>query len=121
MIVLYRKNNKYWSDSQMKTKQKTIIYNSTDIINELSAETGQTTEQLKEVITALKDLITKHIKETSTDSQIVIKPFDSFSIQSEVIPDRKRILNYNEYVQTARIKVKPKFTRYYLRNLINEL
>ena len=105
----------------MKTKQKTIIYNSTDIINELSAETGQSTERLKEVITALKDLITKHIKETSTDSQIVIKPFDSFSIQSEVIPDRKRTLNHKEYTQTERIKVKPKFTRYYLRNLINEL
>lgn len=103
----------------MKTKQKTIIYNSIDIINELSAETGQSTEQAKQIITALKDLITKHIKETTTDSQIVIKPFDSFTIQSEVIPDRKRTLNY--YVQTARIKVKPKFTRYYLTNLINEL
>lgn len=105
----------------MKTKQKTIIYNSTDIINELSAETGQSTEQAKQIITALKDLIMKHIRETTPDTQIVIKPFDSFSIQSEVIPDRKRTLNYNEYVQTARIKVKPKFTRYYLRNLINEL
>lgn len=105
----------------MKTKQKTIIYNSIDIINELSAETGQTTEQLKEVITTLKDLITKHIKEVSKDNQIVIKPFDSFLIQSEVIPDRKRILNYNEYVQTARIKVKPKFTRYFNRRIINGL
>ena len=105
----------------MKTKQKTIIYNSIDIINELSAETGQTTEQLKEVITALKDLITKHIKEVSKDNQIVIKPFDSFTIQSMMIPDRQRVLNHKEYTQTERIKVKPKFTRYYLRNLINEL
>lgn len=105
----------------MKTKQKTTIYGTVDIINELSAETGQTTEQLKEVITALKDLITKHIKEVSKDNQIVIKPFDSFTIQSEVIPDKQRVLNHKEYTQTERIKVKPKFTRYYLRNLINEL
>ena len=121
MIVLYQKNNTYWSDSQMKTKQKTIIYNSIDIINELSAVTGQSTEQAKQIITALKDLITKHIKETTADTQIVIKPFDSFSIQSEVIPDKQRVLNHKEYTQTERIKVKPKFTRYYLRNLINEL
>ena len=121
MIVLYQKNNTYWSDSQMKTKQKTIIYNSSDIINELSAETGQSTEQIKEVITSLKDLITRHIKETTTNNQIVIKPCDSFTIQSEVIPDRQRVLNHKEYTQTERIKVKPKFTRYYLRNLINEL
>ena len=121
MIVLYRKNNKYWSDLQLKTKQKTIIYNSIDLINELSAETGQSTEQAKQIITALKDLITKHIRETTPDTQIVIKPFDSFSIQSEVIPDRQRVLNHKEYTQTERIKVKPKFTRYYLRNLINEL
>ena len=121
MIMLYRKNNTYWSDLQMKTKQKTTIYGTADIINELSAETGQTTEQAKQIITALKDLITRHIKETTTDNQIVIKPFDSFTIQSEVIPDRKRVLNHKEYTQTERIKVKPKFTRYYLRNLINEL
>ena len=121
MIVLYRKNNTYWSDSQMKTKQKTIIYNSIDIINELSAVTGQSTEQAKQIITALKDLIAKHIRETTPDTQIVIKPFDGFSIQSEVIPDKQRVLNHKEYTQTERIKVKPKFTRYYLRNLINEL
>lgn len=105
----------------MKTKPKTTIYGTVDIINELSAATGQTTEQLKEVITALKDLITKHIKEVSKDNQIVIKPFDSFTIQSMMIPDRQRVLNHKEYTQTERIKVKPKFTRYYLRNLINEL
>ena len=105
----------------MKTKQKTIIYGTVDIINELSAETGQTTEQAKQLITALKDLIMRHIRETTPDTQIVIKPFDGFSIQSEVIPDRQRVLNHKEYTQTERIKVKPKFTRYYLRNLINEL
>lgn len=105
----------------MKTKQKTIIYNTTDIINEVSAETGQTTEQARQIITALKNIITKHIKETSTDSAVIIKPFDSFTIQSDMIPDRQRVLNHKEYTQTERIKVKPKFTRYYLRNLINEL
>ena len=105
----------------MKTKPKTTIYGTVDIINELSAATGQTTEQVKQIITALKDLIMKHIRETTPDTQIVIKPFDSFTIQSMMIPDRQRVLNHKEYTQTERIKVKPKFTRYYLRNLINEL
>lgn len=100
---------------------RTTIFETADIINDISATTGISTEQTKAVITALKDFITSCIKQATKDNNIIIKPFNSFEILAAVIPDRQRVLKGKDYIQTSRIKVKPRFTRYYIRNLINEL
>lgn len=100
---------------------RTTIYETADIINNISATTGLSTEQTKAVITALKDLITNCIKQATKDNNIIVKPFNSFEILAAVIPDRQRTLKGKYYIQTSRIKIKPRFTRYYLRHHINEL
>lgn len=100
---------------------RTTIFETADIINDISEQTGIPTDQTKAVITSLKDLITNCIKQATADNNIIVRPFNSFEILAAVIPDRQRTLKGKEYTQTSRIKVKPRFTRYYIRNLINEL
>lgn len=101
---------------------KTTVYSTDDIINTLSEKTGTPTDQTKKIIDTLKDLITTYLKQATADNNIIIRPLGkSFEITAKVIPDKKRILNGQSYIQTSRRKINARFTRHYSRSVINEL
>lgn len=101
---------------------KTTIYSTDDVINTLSEKTGTPTEQTKKIINTLKSLITEYLKQATADNNIIIRPLGkSFEITAKVIPNQKRILNGQPYIQTSRIKTNARFTRHYSRSVINGL
>ena len=70
----------------------------------------------------MKELLDKSVTIGESEKEkFLIRLFPSFSILVEQSPEQRKILHDKEILVEKRIRLKPKFTRYFLRRIVNNL
>ena len=109
----------------MKFKENLTIIEQKDIINDISSDTGIEPKAIQDMLYSLRNTMEYYSKSVtigeSKDEKFLIKLFPSFNILIEQSPEQRKVLNNQEILVESRIRIKPKFSRYFLRKIINNL
>lgn len=103
----------------------TTVIELSDIIEGISADTDFSEKEVEDILTSLRKHLIYYCQNilhgADRDEKYIIKLFPSFYIKIERTPEQRKILNNNEIHIESRVKVKPKFTRYFKRKIVNNL
>lgn len=109
----------------MKIKEHLSIIEQKDIINDISSDTGIEPGTIQDMLYSLRNTMEYYAKSVtigeSKDEKFLIRLFPSFSILIEQSPEQRKVLNNQEILIESRIRIKPKFSRYFLRKIVNNL
>lgn len=113
------------SENIMKIKEHLTIIEQKDIINDISSDTGIEPKAIQDMLYSLRNTMEYYSKSVtigeSKDEKFLIKLFPSFNILIEQSPEQRKVLNNQEILVESRIRIKPKFSRYFLRKIVNNL
>jgi len=109
----------------MKFKKNLTIIEQKDIINDIASDTGIETKAIQDMLYSLRNTMEYYAKSVTIgegkDEKFIIRLFPSFSILIEQSPEQRKILNNQKIFISSRIRIKPKFSRYFLRRIVNNL
>lgn len=109
----------------MKIKEHLTIIEQKDIINDISSDTGIEPKAIQDMLYSLRNTMEYYSKSVtigeSKDEKFLIKLFPYLSVFIEQSPEQRKVLNNQEILIESRIRIKPKFSRYFLRKIINNL
>lgn len=93
-----------------------MIITQDDLIKSISAKEDINVATVRKIFKAAEKTIFDYLSSTTPTENTVIKIFDGLSLECSYIPERE-IHTYDDIKCDARIRVKPKVTRYYNRKL----
>lgn len=90
----------------------TVTITQEDIVNQIATKEDIDVATVRNVFKSAENIIFDYLSSTSPSECVVLKPFHGFSVEGKYIPERI-IHTYDNFVSKARIRVRPKVTRYY--------
>ena len=109
----------------MKIKENLTIIEQQDIIQDIATDTGIEEKAIQDMLYSLRDSMEYYAKSVTTgeskEEKFLIRLFPSFTILIEQSKEQRKVLNNQEILVESRIRIKPKFSRYFLRKIVNNL
>lgn len=109
----------------MRFKGSLTIIERKDIVEGIAADVGLEEKTIEDVLFSLRNSMEYYAKSIThgadKDEKFLIRLFPGFSIVIEQSPEQRKVLNNQELLIESRIRVKPKFSRYFLRRIVNNL
>lgn len=110
----------------MKFRKKNItIVEQSDIVEGIAADTQLSERVVETVLDSLRNSMVYYcqfVTDGEDESEkFLVRLFPSFSILIEQSKEQRKVLNNQEILVESRIRIKPKFSRYFLRKIVNNL
>lgn len=100
--------------------QKELMDLAYDVLNEGRNQYNSIPiELIRQVISAYENVITTVLKDTNEDTDIVAKIFNGIRLEATYVPEHQIPLYKEKKLARARIKVKPKVSKFYNYSTIN--